>query len=252
MIVQFERSGTQWRQLRTFVDTTFSSRLSSPSTTVAFASCVQSVLARSEKSLVDEKTDIVSLLHLQERFQDSQIFLTSLLGLLPSFEGDSFSIDDFVDVVQQQQILIPSTSLVLQEICRRVLKPLLRDLDASIGLKSPQQSSMALYRLPTRQNCRPWSLTLKEALQLLRNNAEDHSLIKQQASAAIESHLEVEVAFSWSDIERVQRKAFEYEAALRAAVTGAFTPNIGMEVWATKETRFHQDTRSLLSGLGNL
>ncbi|PWY94872.1 hypothetical protein BO94DRAFT_509690 [Aspergillus sclerotioniger CBS 115572] len=246
------RCGTNMQRIRIFVGKvpTKSNELSALS---AFSGAAGVVVHTLEKQLVGRFRSITSLLQVKALFHECGTVVSVLANMVSAVDG-AVSEAQIVSVVSERAAhftqIFDHMEALLREIVIRVTEPWLTHVETWVGLRPETSTSVELassgrsfvavesqvdskkalsktprvdYRympdqmpsfIPTDQA----SLIFESgrSLRLLKRNHPQHPVANQEMRDAHTPKLEC--ASTWFDIERIQRKASEYEAELRSEI----------------------------------
>ncbi|KAI9826001.1 MAG: hypothetical protein M1819_007456 [Sarea resinae] len=243
--------GQRTRQLGDFVENTYKSRQSSR-TVVALADSVSTLLAALQIKLSISPSSIRSLLHLQALFYHPALIIecmNTIVQAVSRSKTDPELLTRLYQTVQQLEYRSSWLREVLLEILARVSKPWLEVVAAWTGLQKtsglldgiPQEQSF--YKLAKTDNDGDRSSTGEtdyvfdrammpafmndqdaqvifesgRSLRVLERHHPQHPLAQSHVALGIDPP-DLGWTFSWSDIERVEQQAKDYENNLLKAI----------------------------------
>lgn len=206
----FKLLGTEWRKLRQLVCS--NPGLDSPRPIlIAFFSCIRSVLSALESWSDETRYEIQSILQLLEQNTQPKALVEILCFLLPHVGQASLCVDELLTKLYVQTIRSPSNSVVLEEVCRRMMAPLLNEIECATGLNSLQETSVKLSNENVPSEVLPLTLAILECRNLLKSYEPDNPLIRGPPTAWSSEPPKLEIVFSWDEIVQLQARAAEYE-----------------------------------------
>ena len=213
VIDQFKICGQRWRRLNAFVERG-TTTIENDNSIVAFASCIQDILAEVLHFLLERPSIVDSLLQLQDVFQLSISLLLALDHLTSSFDILPPSLRSFLDRAEKLQVEVPTLTVVLEKVCQRVLHGSIRRLLSSVGLQ-PRQQDRSLT--PENDCLTPEEAKMingiQDAQEILESNDPGHSLLRCNSK-----RFNFELQFSFMELGSLQQDALEDEARLKDVV----------------------------------
>ncbi|PYH98550.1 gamma-tubulin complex component GCP6 [Aspergillus ellipticus CBS 707.79] len=244
--------GTNMQRTRGFVGRV-SVKPNELSTLSAFTSAAAVVVYTLEKQLVGSFKHIASLLQIKALFQECGKIVSVLANMVEAVDGAA-SEAQIISVVLERAAhfsqIFDQMEALLHEIVNRVAAPWLAHVETWVGLRPETMTSIELASsgrsfvvLETREENRKTLLKTPRvdyrylpdqmpsfvppdqaslifesgrSLRLLKQNHPQHPIASREIGGA--SMPSFECASTWLDIERVQKKASDYEARLRSEI----------------------------------
>ena len=213
VINQFKQYGQQWRRLTMFVER-IATMNGVDNTSVGFASCIQDILAEVLYSVSKAPSTADSLLHLQDVFQLPMSLLSAVDHLASSLDIPPLSLKYFLDRAEKLQAELPTLTMILENICQRVLDGPIQTLLASVGLQPRQQDRSQAPEIDCLTSEEAMTISgIQDALEILQHNDPEHSLQWCKSDKS-----EFKIQFSFTELAHLEQDALDYEARLKDVV----------------------------------
>ncbi|RAK71651.1 tubulin gamma complex associated family protein [Aspergillus fijiensis CBS 313.89] len=243
--------GTRMQKIRRFVDR-IPVRSNELSTLSAFSSAAAVIIYTLEKQLARDASHIASLLQIKSLFAQCGDLVHVLANMVDAVQG-AVSETQLISIVLERAAhfsqVFGQMEPLLRQVIARVMEPWLSYVETWVGFQPETSTSIELassgrtfvFRETTDKHTFSSRATTVDyrflpdmmpsfvpsdqaqlifetgrSLRLLKRNHPQHP-IASHATYGAES-VKLDCAGTWFDIEKIQRKASEYEARLRAAI----------------------------------
>ncbi|RAK98655.1 tubulin gamma complex associated family protein [Aspergillus ibericus CBS 121593] len=284
IIEELLHCGTDIQRIRLFVGKV-PIKSNEPSALSAFSGAAAVVVHTLEKQLVGQFGSIASLLQIRALFHECGKVVSVLANMVSALDG-AVSEAQIVSVVSERAAHFSQTfdhmEALLREIVNRVTEPWLTLVETWVGLRPETSTSIELASSgrsfvvveSQAENKRALSKTPKvdyrylpdqmppfiptdlaslifesgRSLRLLKRNHPQHPIANHEMRDAHTPKFEC--ASTWFDIERIQKKASEYEAKLRSEILRYNRGDYcrGVEATPSTEGSGNAEDREVLTG----
>ena len=243
----FIKYGNQLVNLRSFVEDAYIQRI--PSTTyVAIAAAISSILSTLFDHLSESSKSVRSFLQLQSIFEvPRQLvdFLSNMVAKMSEAKSDAAMLSSIYTSAHEVEYTDARFHPVALQILSFVSRPWLLSVERCMGLQARTPADYNALLLEEQENIDDISINGRDmetfmptfvgaqdrkiimqnwqSLTLLEANSSDHLLLNLNRAEALKAP-RLEWHFNWTDIERIEAKAKQYEANVIMAMSSKQLP----------------------------